>query len=127
ELQPGGVIGPDNRRVTGDHRKSAIQDVGARTMVALQRHRPRGGESPQELLEGAARCPAKTIDGLVRIAYREDVLLVACQQLPELDLADVGILKFINENEARTLAFLLEQLRITAQQIDCMHDHVTEG
>ena len=44
--------------------------------------------------------PTKAVDGLIRIANREDVSLFASEILKQIHLGEIGILKFVHQNEA---------------------------
>src|SRR5256885_9954301 len=64
------------------------------------------------------------IDGLIRIADGENVAIGSGQQVSQLDLTEIGILKFVNQQKSRTPLLALSQLCLAAQQPDGVADHV---
>ena len=65
---------------------------------------------PAEEIKRRARCSAETINGLVRISDREDVSVVPRQSRQNLDLREVSVLKFVDQNEAGAGALLFQAL-----------------
>src|SRR5260370_33065514 len=92
--------------------ESHTQDVAARALVFTQHHSLRPREAALKFFERRARRATKTINGLVRITHGKNVLLRAAQQLRQGDVAGVTVLKFIDQDEARALPFLLEKFRV---------------
>ena len=68
---------------------------------------------PAKEMKRRARCAAKTVDRLVRISDRKDISVVPCQRRQNLDLREVGILKFINQNETGTAPLLFQYFFIS--------------
>src|SRR5712672_3995595 len=52
----------------------------------------------QEQLKAAERSAAKAIDGLIVVAYGENVLGIIDQEFQKAELRDVGVLKFVDQN-----------------------------
>src|SRR5215467_764743 len=99
-------------RILIDRRESDFQDVAARSLVLLEHDALRGRETTLKFFEGRARRAAKAVDGLIRISDSKDVLLRSAEQLRQCDVAGVAILEFIDQDVARALAFLLQELGI---------------
>ena len=83
------------------------------------------GKVPLKQNEGGARGPAEAIDGLVRIADREDVAFLSRKFLQDLDLGEINVLKFVHQDEpgARPAG----QFAVLLQQLVGVGDHVAEG
>ena len=113
--------------VAVDHGKGASENVGGRTLVFVERNRLRAREAALEFLEGGAGGAAEAEDRLVGIADRKYVALLAREQVRHLDLRHVGVLEFVNQQEARALLFAVKHAWIVAQQADRARDHVTIG
>ena len=64
---------------------------------------------PVKKSEGRARGTTKPVDSLIGIAHREHTATLPRKRGENLDLREVGILKFVHQDETGTLAFLLEQ------------------
>ncbi len=81
------------------------------------------------MVEGARSGATKAVDRLIGIAHREHVGLFAHQQARQLDLRDVGILKFVDQHKARALASPLQVggVLLVPQQRDGARDHVAVG
>ncbi len=73
-----------------------------------------------------AGCSTKAIDGLIGIADAEDVRLGSRQRRENLDLREVGILKFVDQNEADARALRSQHLFVARQQLVGPRDHVAE-
>ena len=58
------------------------------------------GKCLLEKFEGRARGSAKTVDSLVGIADRKDIPIGACEAGKNSDLGEVGVLKFVGQDEA---------------------------
>ena len=73
---------------------------------------------PAKEMKRRARCAAKTVDGLIRISDRKDISVVPLgQSRQNLDLREVGVLKFINQNEAGTAPLLFQYFFISRSAI----------
>ena len=83
--------------------------------------------TPQKFIKGRTRCAAKLIDRLIGIADGKNVGLVPGQQISQLDLPQIGILKFVNQQEAGAALFALPPLGVRAQQPHRVADHVPKG
>ena len=64
------------------------------------------------MVEGARSGAAETVDRLIGIAHRKHIGLTAHQQSRQLDLRDVGILKFVDQHKACAL--------LSARQVGCV-------
>ena len=67
------------------------------------------------------------IDGLIGIADGKNVGLVPGQQISQLDLPQIGVLKFVDQQEAGAALFALPPLGVRAQQQHRVADHVPKG
>ena len=76
--------------------------------------------------ERGARSAAETVNCLIRITYGENVLVFSCQLLKDFQLSEVGVLEFIDKNEAGPLAFTAEERRVMKHFVGT-RDHVPEG
>src|ERR1700693_1551798 len=81
---------------------------------------------PAEQLDRGAGCAAKAIDGLIRISNGEDVCFGSGQRCENLDLREVGVLKFVDENEGGAGSLRGEQLFVGRKQFVRPYDHVAE-
>src|SRR6266481_2503547 len=81
----------------------------------------------QEQLKAAERSAAKAIDGLIVVAYGENVLGIIDQQLQQAQLGDVGVLKFVNENVTKAILQRGAEGGVALQQTDCSGDQSSEG
>src|SRR5580704_9774927 len=69
----------------------------------------------QEYSETAEGRAAETIDGLIVVADRNDVAAVARKQPKQLELGNIGVLKFIHQNVAVFILNLLAQRAVALQ------------
>src|SRR5271156_4043852 len=91
--------------VQGDDLGGHAKNVGTGTIIFRERDAVRRGvlalfppgKALEEKLEAAERGAAKTVNGLVIVADDEDVASVGAEQVQELELSDVGVLKFVDE------------------------------
>src|SRR5437870_2539261 len=77
--------------------------------------------------EGGAGGATKTVNGLIRIAYGENVSLVARELPKNLDLREVGVLEFVNQDEAGPGALAQHEFWIGQEEFIGARDHVAEG
>src|SRR5579862_7566252 len=68
--------------------------------------------------EGCAGSAAEAIDGLIGIADGEDIAFFASESLHDLDLCEVGILKFVKEDKARRPPLVGKNRAVVLQQIE---------
>src|SRR5258706_5384389 len=93
-------------RVLADDLGSDAQDIRSGAVVFSQADTEPGGvltfapagKTFQEQLKASKRRAAETIDGLIVVADRENILGIIDQQLQQAELGAIGVLKFINEN-----------------------------
>ena len=62
-------------------------------------------------------CSTKPIDGLIGISDAEDVRFGSRQRGQNLDLGEVGILKFVDQDEAGASALSSQQLLVAGEQL----------
>ncbi len=114
-------------RILIDGGISHAQNVAARTLVLIEDHCLGLREPALEFLEGSAGGAAETVDGLVGITDGKNVLFHSSQQFCKRNVAGVAVLKFVDQNETRATALLLQKLSIGLQQPDRPADHHAEG
>ena len=88
------------RRILVDQGEGAAEDGSGRTAVLFEDYPFGAGKVTIEKLEGRAGCPAKAVDGLVGITDGEDVATGSGKAGENLNLGEVGVLKFVGEDEA---------------------------
>ena len=98
-----------------DQGKRAAQDRRGRSAIHLQHNAFGTRELSIEQLESRARCAAKPVDGLVRIADRKDIPFRAGEASENFDLGNIGILKFVRQDEAGARAHLIENTVVAMQ------------
>ena len=81
---------------------------------------------PAEKMKRRAGCSAKTVDGLIGVSDAEDVAVSSGQQRQNLDLREVGILKFVDQNEAARARSAASSFSSFAKQLVGARDHVAE-
>ena len=91
----------EHRRIFVDQSKGAAQDRRGRTAVFFKDNALGIGKVTIEQLKGRAGRPAKAVDRLVRVSDGEDVALWPSKPRENLNLGEVGVLKFVGEDEAR--------------------------
>ncbi len=133
-LQRGALVGEfavrvlrEHRRIFVDQGEGAAQDRRGGAAILLEHDSFGVGEVAVEQFEGRAGCSAKAIDGLVGIADGEDVSVRAGQAGQNLDLGEVGVLKFVGQDEAGAGTRLGQNIFIAMQQGMRARDHVAEG
>src|SRR6267154_4650048 len=84
------------------------------------------GKAFQEQLKASKRRTAKAVDGLIVVADRENILGIIDQQLQQLELGDVGVLKFVNENVTKAILQRGAEGGVALQQTDCSGDQSSE-
>ena len=103
-------------RVIGNQRVGGFQYIGGRTVVLFQAVQGGRREILLETLHVFHARPAKTVNGLIVIADREQVVLLARQQAQPGILQLVGVLELIHQQVAETLPVMLQQVVLVAQQ-----------
>src|SRR5712675_1261757 len=122
-------------RVLADDLGSDAQNIGGGAVIFSKADAELGGVLPfapagkafQEQLKAAERRTAETIDGLIVVADRENILGIIDQQLQQSELRDVGVLKFVNENVAKAILQRGAKGGVALQQTDCSGDQSSEG
>ena len=71
-------------------------------------------------------CATKPVDGLIGISDAEDVRFGSRQRRKNLDLREVGILKFVDQDETGAGALSSQQLLVAGEQLVGTRDHVAE-
>src|SRR6266567_4572499 len=95
----GGVLG-EYRGIPVDQSKCTAENRRGGPAVLFQ-HDPSGvGEVAIEELEGCAGCATKAVNRLVGISDSEDIALRTSKAGENLNLREVGVLKFVGEDEA---------------------------
>src|ERR1700704_1293119 len=94
--------------------------------VLLQHNKSRRRKMPAEQSEGRAGGATKTVDGLIGIADCEDVCSGTTEERQDLDLGEVRILKFVDQQKAGAGLLFGEQPGIAFQQLIGTRDHVSE-
>src|SRR5580704_19396670 len=74
-----------------------------------------------------ARCAPKSINSLIGIADGKYIAFLARQFLKNLDLGDIGILKFVDKNESRAFSFRRKRGFVLMKQRMSMRDHVAKS
>jgi len=80
-------------------------------------------ESLQEDREAAVGRSAKAINRLVVVAHRHDVAMVARQQPQQLDLRDVRVLEFVDQDVSIPLLQFRPQACVASQQFHSLQQH----
>ncbi len=117
---------PKYRRVLVDDGKSTLQNGGGRAPVLAQHDQPGLKKMTAEQMKSRAGCATKTVDGLIRIANAEDVRFGPRERRQNLDLREVGILKFVDENEAGAGSLRGQQLFVAGEHLVRAGDHVAK-
>ena len=68
----------------------------------------------------------KAVNGLIRVANGEDVRFGSRQRRQNLDLREVGILKFVHQNEAGARSFGSQQFFVAPEQFVSPRNHMAE-
>ena len=79
-----------------------------------------------EQFESSTRGSAKSVNGLVGISDGEDVPFAAGEPGKNLDLGEIGVLEFVDQDEPGAGTGLSQPLPVTVQQRVGASDHVTE-
>ena len=136
----GQSFGRQERRffVVRNHFAGYAQDSRCRAVILRQRGdeaaHPVGkilvgdsAEALQENRETTEGSSAKTVDGLIVIADRDDISAVAGEQPEQLELNDVGVLEFVHQDVTKLIAHTLQKRGIRSQQLHRLHQLRTEG
>ncbi len=118
-----------------NHLRGYSQNIRRRTVILRQRHAVGSGiragfpprESFQKELEAAERRAAESVDGLIVVAHDQDVARFGREQMQQLQLRDVGILKFIHQDMFVAFLQFCAQARIFFQQRDRFGDQFVQG
>ncbi len=89
-----------------DHLRGNAQDVRRRTIIFGQGYAKRGRilsrlpacEPFQKQFEASERSATKPVNGLIVVAHHHDVARLGGKQMQQLQLRDIGVLKFIHQN-----------------------------
>ena len=81
---------------------------------------------PAEQVEGCAGCAAEAVDSLIGVAHAENVSVGAPEQGQNIDLGEVGVLKFVNQDEAGAIALRCQNGGIAREHGVCPRNHVGE-
>src|SRR3984957_2020136 len=84
-----------------DQSKCAAQNRRGRTPGLLEHSQLEIREAAMKQFERGTRRPSKPVDRLIRIADCKDVPFRARDPGQNLNLSEVGVLKFVSQNEAR--------------------------
>src|SRR5258705_11112561 len=122
-------------RVLADDLGGDTQNIGGGAVIFGQADAEPGGvltfapagKAFQEQLKAAERSAAKTINGLIVVADRENILGIIDQQLKQAELGEVGVLKFVNENVTKAILQRGAEGGVGLQQTDCSGDQSSEG
>ena len=114
-------------RILVDQGKGAAQDRRSRAPILFEHHPLGVGKMAVKQFECRTRCSAKTVDGLIGIADGKDVSFRASQAGENLDLGEVGVLKFVGENETGLRPRFGQNRFVVVQQCMRSRDHVAEG
>ena len=112
--------------VVRDQRVRGAEDRVRRAVVLLERDRLRAAEVALELEDVADVGAAERVDRLVGVADREDVPVLAGEQLQEPVLRVVRVLVLVDEDVAEGLLPLLARVRMLLEHLDGAHDQVVE-
>ena len=96
------------RRILVDQGEGAAQDRRGGAAILFQNYPLSVGEMTVEKIEGRAGRAAEAVDRLIGIADGEDVSARSGEARENLNLREVGILKFVGQDEAGTGACLGE-------------------
>ena len=84
-------------------------------------------EFPEKNREAAEGRAAKPVDRLVMVADRDDIAVAAREQPEQLELRDIRVLKFVDEDVAVLRAHALEQFGVGLQQFNGLQQLRAEG
>ena len=112
--------------VVRDHRVRAAQDHVRRAVVLLERDHARAGKVGLELHDVPDVRASEGVDGLVRIAHGEEVLVLFGHELQEPVLRVVRVLVLVDEDVAERGLPLLARLGEVLEQLDGEEEHVVE-
>ena len=121
------ILGESDSGIAIDYLECATQDRRKRSTIFAERNVLYSREMTLEMFEGASRRAAEAIDRLIGITDGEYILFFSAQQLRQSNLCDIGILKFVNQNESRILTGLRQRGRIGFEQANGAGDHLTKG
>ena len=93
------------RRILVDNGKRTLQDRSGRAPILVENYQFRLRKMPPEHLKCGAGCAPKAVDALIRVTDSEDVACSARERGENLNLREVGVLKFVDQNKTRTSAF----------------------
>ena len=112
--------------VVRDHRVRAAQDHVRRAVVLLERDHAGAAEVVLELHDVPDVRASEGVNGLVRIAHGEKVLVLFGHELQESVLRVVRVLVLVDEDVAERVRPLLARLREVLEQLDGEEEHVVE-
>ena len=110
----------------GNYGVGRSQDVSGRPVVAFQVDDPGGGELALEIKDVADVGPAPGVNALVVVANDADIASVRGQLPDEFVLRAVGVLVFVDQDEAETVLVEGAQLGELAKQSHTEGDHVAK-
>ena len=112
--------------VLGNDGVRRAQNRVRRAVVLLERDLLRAAEVALEFHDVADVRAAEGVDGLVRVADREDVLVLAGEELQEPVLGVVRVLVLVHEHVAEGLLPLLARLGKAVEHLHGEHEEVVE-
>src|SRR6266851_10259588 len=77
-------------------------------------------------MERGAGSPAKAVDSLIGIANAENVRFGSREGGQNLDLCEVGVLKFVHKNKGEAGSLPRQSIFVAGQQIVGARNHVAE-
>ena len=113
-------------RVVGDHRIGGAQDAPRAAVVLLQRDDPELGEIATQAHDVFRIGAAPGVDRLVVVAHAGEVGLRPGQRLQQAVLGAVGVLVFVDQQVAQSLAPATGEVGVFLQQLQRQADQVVE-
>jgi hypothetical protein len=122
----GGLAGAKDGRIFIDDGEGTLQNRGGGATVLAENHQFGLSKMAAEEMKSGAGRATETVDGLIGITDGKDVGLGAGERRQNFDLREVGVLKFVDQDEAGAGAFLRQQFFVAGEQFVGPGDHVAE-